>query len=368
MKSKVLVFNSNGKSFINYFRYNDQIIETVNQYNYLGIVFKNNGKFNLGIASIMDKARKAYFKIKKLVGLNVSCKLLEKLYDSLVLPISLYCCEVWGNDVMIRNNDSDPFELLHSKFIKEILGVHCKTSNAACRAELKRLPLSKNIMIQSMKFLNHLIESKNSIAHEILINTWDSNPWAMNIKHFLENLGFPALIDFLPHNSLKSVINMLSQRINDQILQYQNSKISVSNKLAFFRNVYEMNSRAAYVDILTNRSDRSAIAKLRLSAHNLEIEKGRHIGVVHNDRICKLCNSNNIENETHFLWLCECYEQERESLYNKLYRLHNFDYKLINDDNIRSKLLLNSKSHNVLKCMSKFIEDLLNKRNSNMST
>ena len=110
------------------------------------------------------------------------------------------------------------------------------------------------------------------------------------------------------------------------------------------------------------------INRIYMSAHNLEIEKGKHIGVVHSDTICKLCNSNNIENETHFLWLCECYEQERESLYSKLYRLHNFDYKLINDDNIRSKLLLNSKSHNVLKCMSKFIEDLLNKKNSNMST
>jgi hypothetical protein len=63
MKSKVLIFNSKGKSFINYFRNNNQIIETVSQYNYLGVVFKNNGKFNVGIALLMDKARKAYFKI-----------------------------------------------------------------------------------------------------------------------------------------------------------------------------------------------------------------------------------------------------------------------------------------------------------------
>ena len=78
-KSKVLVFNSNGKSFLNHFRYKNQIIETVNQYCYLGFTLKCNGNFNLGISVLMEKARKAYFKIKKTIGLNNPCKLLEKL-------------------------------------------------------------------------------------------------------------------------------------------------------------------------------------------------------------------------------------------------------------------------------------------------
>jgi hypothetical protein len=46
-----------------------------------------------------EKDRKIYFKIKKTIGLNNPCKLLEKLFDSLldlVTPILLYCSEVWG--------------------------------------------------------------------------------------------------------------------------------------------------------------------------------------------------------------------------------------------------------------------------------
>jgi hypothetical protein len=38
----------------------------------------------------MEKARKLYFKIKKTIGLNNPCKLLEKLFDFLVTPILLY--------------------------------------------------------------------------------------------------------------------------------------------------------------------------------------------------------------------------------------------------------------------------------------
>jgi hypothetical protein len=74
-------------------------------------------------------------------NISLTWHLLASVGNSkLVLPIYLYCCEVWGNDLMIKDNDSHPFELLHSK-IKEMLGVHCKTSNIAYRAELNRLPL-----------------------------------------------------------------------------------------------------------------------------------------------------------------------------------------------------------------------------------
>ncbi|CAG2191462.1 unnamed protein product [Mytilus edulis] len=52
-----------------------------------GIVIKCNGNFNLAINTLMEKARKAYFKIKKTVGLNNPCRLLEKLFDTLISPI-----------------------------------------------------------------------------------------------------------------------------------------------------------------------------------------------------------------------------------------------------------------------------------------
>jgi hypothetical protein len=64
------------------------VIETVNSYCYLGIVLKCNGSFNLAMSTLAEKARKAYFKIKKTIDLYNPCKLLEKLFDSLILPIS----------------------------------------------------------------------------------------------------------------------------------------------------------------------------------------------------------------------------------------------------------------------------------------
>jgi hypothetical protein len=101
----------------------------------------------------MEKGRKVWFKIKKTITLNNPCNLLEKLFDSLVVPIILYGSEVWGVDNKFR--DSDPFEHLQLKFIKEILGVLCKTTNVACLAETNRTPLHLKIKLSAIKLLDH---------------------------------------------------------------------------------------------------------------------------------------------------------------------------------------------------------------------
>ena len=92
----VFTGNSNGKTYLNQFTYNNVDLETVANYCYLGMVLKFNGNFNLAINTLMEKARKAYFKIKKTIDLNNPCRLLEKLFDSLVTPT---CILTYGSEV-----------------------------------------------------------------------------------------------------------------------------------------------------------------------------------------------------------------------------------------------------------------------------
>ena len=70
------------------------------------------------------------------------------------------------------------------------------------------------------------------------------------------------------------------------------------------------------VDIITCKMDRGALAKIRLSAHKLEIERGRYAKIDREERLCKICAGNAIENETHFLWDCSKYENERNIFIN----------------------------------------------------
>lgn len=96
------------------------------------------------------------------------------------------------------------------------------------------------------------------------------------------------------------MIPFIKQRVLKESIQNQHAHI--------------LNS-SSYVDtcILKNRSERSTLSKIRLSAHCLEIEKGRQNSIHLNDRLCKMCNKGVIEDEVHFLLNCEKYTKLRQS-------------------------------------------------------
>ena len=57
-KSKEVVFNSNGKQFLNTFKCAKCTLETVNSYCYLGVTFNHNGSLTHTSKLLMEKAKK----------------------------------------------------------------------------------------------------------------------------------------------------------------------------------------------------------------------------------------------------------------------------------------------------------------------
>jgi hypothetical protein len=123
--------------------------------------------------------------------------------------------------------------------------------------------------------MNHIISSKNTLVYDIYIKSRETNPWVKKLKDLLNGLGHSYIINNI--NSIKFNLNTIKQRIHDQCLQTQNANICDSQKLNFFQSVYNMGQRSPYVDVLNNRCDRAAICKIRVSAHPLMIERGRHL-------------------------------------------------------------------------------------------
>ena len=70
-----------------------------------------------------------------------------------------------------------------------------------------------------------------------------------------------------------------------------------------------------YLTCVKNPWSRKCLALLRCSCHPLNIEKGRHKQIPRNDRLCQLClkkNINIIEDEYHFISICDCYSDLRK--------------------------------------------------------
>jgi hypothetical protein len=54
-----------------------------------------------------------------------------------------------------------------------------------------------------------------------------------------------------------------------------------------------------YLSIIDNPTIRITFSKYRVSNHKLQIERGRYENIHHEERICKLCDSGEVENEFH---------------------------------------------------------------------
>ena len=126
------------------------------------------------------------------------------------------------------------------------------------------------------------------------------NNWAFQIKKILVELCFSDV--WLYQKYIVPNFTLLKQRIIDQYKQEWLTNLNDSSKLTYYRLFKN------YLSIETekclsfrNHRYRNALCKLRVSAHNLEIETGRHFRIAPQERICKCCISNSIESDYHFL-------------------------------------------------------------------
>ena len=107
--------------------------------------YNDNGNLKFAWTILCNKGLKAVFSLKsKILDLDFSdMKLKLKLFDSLIRPIISYASEIWLSDFTQKELKSEnlPFEKIHNRFCKYLLGVHKKYSNFTSRCELGRLPI-----------------------------------------------------------------------------------------------------------------------------------------------------------------------------------------------------------------------------------
>ena len=92
----------------------------------------------------IDKAKKALFKIETLLGkvdLEIESEL--HLFDTMVLPILIYGCEVWGFE------EFEQIEVFHTNFLRRVLRVRKSVPKGMIYGELGRQGL-KFIVWQRM--------------------------------------------------------------------------------------------------------------------------------------------------------------------------------------------------------------------------
>ena len=124
-----------------------EILEVVYSYCYLGIKFNYDGKFREAQRDLYDKGSRAMFSLlAKCRKLNFPMDIQLKLFDSVIKPIVLYACEIWGHDNL---GLADKLQL---RFIKMSLGVNSRTPTIMVRGETGSYPLEIDIKMRLLNF------------------------------------------------------------------------------------------------------------------------------------------------------------------------------------------------------------------------
>ena len=326
-KTKVMIFNKRNRLLKHQynFYFNNLDIEVVYNYKYLGVDFKPNGKFDLAKETFYKKATKTFYYIRKIItsSTNINIPSWIRIFDHIIKPVLTYGCEIWG---MEKYSDRTPIEKLNIKLCKMLLQVNQSASNLAVRGELGRQPMSSFIHKMMIKYWKRVCTKKeNSLVHEaVLYNIRHETAWAtciqnisgiQNLETFWNNDTTQAFSEILDRCDFEYISQWKQDIKADRPSNRGNNKLRTYCK---FKTEFKIEN---YLQDIKNPKYRKFICKLRISDHDLMIEKGRHLKMKLEDRICKKCQMNVIEDEVHYILVCPHYQQQRSNLYKELTKI-----------------------------------------------
>jgi hypothetical protein len=147
---------------------------------------------------------------------------------------------------------------------------------------------------------------------------WDyeisTNNWSFGVRTIM------SLVDMAEHfqQMLKCDINSARNRPLDSYSTEWYTNLLKFPKLRTYRTFKTSFSTESYVELNLKRSERSVMAQFRCSILPLRLETGRFVGEPEYQRICKMCDSGQVENELHFLLECQFYNELRNQLLSGL--------------------------------------------------
>jgi hypothetical protein len=296
------------------FYLNNTKLDIVSDFKYLGVTFYKNNKWQRTQKNIANNSLFALhnlFTAFNQIDLQTSQKC--KLFDALVGAKLNYGAAIWGN------HEATDIEAIHTKFCRKILGVRKSTNLDALYGELGRYPMYITRQTLMIKYwLKIMTMDENSLVYRIYktleqdaINndTYNGENWATQIKINLDNIG----MSYIWHNRYNMLIDIqpIKQRLLDIYKQQWYVRINNSKRLESYCMFKHNFTFEKYLDCIKENKYRLALTKFRLSAHDLEIEKGRHNNIPRSERKCKNCNMKQIENEFHFILVCPKYRNLR---------------------------------------------------------
>jgi hypothetical protein len=327
-KTKVVIFRKGGRLSSDLrFIYNNNTLEIVSKFTYLGLVYTPGGSVSEAQQTLAGQACKAVYKLEKclrpFVGIKPSHKL--DMFDKLITPILCYGAEVWGF------HQAMAVERVHLSFCKRVLGVKQSTQNNFVYGELGRPPLILSRYSRIIKYWFKLVQQSDGknlqkAVYMLLLDDCARMPekvnWVSLVKMLLCKHGFGDVWIQQGVGSVELFLRMFKTRLQDNFMQEWHNELSESTRAVTYRHISVFEYKL-YLDIISAEKFRTALTRLRVSSHRLAVETGRWHkpnSIPYELRKCTVCDV--LEDEYHFMLECSSYTNLRNIYIPKRYHQH----------------------------------------------
>ena len=305
-KTKSVIFSKQKCRTKHEFLLCGEIVEIVDNFSYLGIIFNYNGKFTLAKRKLCDQAQKALFALYgKIRNICIPVDLQLKLFESLIEPILLYACEIWGFE------NSEIIEKIQLRFLKNILSVRSSTPNYMVYGETGKSPLDIKVKTRMLNFWSKILSNPDKLSgklYQLSLELHDtgvcSSGWITKIKSILDDTGYSFVWNSQSMLTKADIKLHVKPILLDQFIQKWYSDMEKSSRGQFYSKLKPYFGMEKYLTVL-KKNRRIYITKVRCSNVKFPIETGRWNRIPQNERVCTFCNSGSIGNESHFLFCCQ---------------------------------------------------------------
>ena len=135
--------------------------------------------------------------------------------------------------------------------------------------------------------------------------------WARHVKNLLFRYGFGFVWISQDVGDEDYFMFIFKQRLLDNALQEWHTDLNDSRKALHYKHFKTILNVEKYLTLKIPLKYKIAFSKLRCSNHSLLVETGRHHNILYVDRICNLCNLQEIEDEFHTVIRCPFYNDIR---------------------------------------------------------
>ena len=265
-------------------------------------------------------------------GLSVATGI--KLWEAMIRPTLEYAVEVWDGGTWPQA------EQIQYTVGRTLLGLYRHTTREVVRGELGWMTMQARREIKLLKFWGKILKMDGSrLTKQVYrqckkVTEGQRGSFCHAVCKTLRSLGLLHIWASEEIGELKDwstlVLACVKAKDKDRWLLALQQK----SKLRVYKCIKTELQFEEYLRWPLSWEERALYAKLRSGTHQLRIETGRWRKELEAERVCCICLTGNVENESHFLLDCYVYSRLRDKMFTSIKRNAGYAFDEMKDDKV----------------------------------